>query len=80
MSPRRADLAYLRVLKLGADGLETDTHHALELLLEDGGAWDDAAVEALVRQAPPATMPVLAMPSVDLPPYDALLRERGVTS
>lgn len=78
MSPRRADLAYLRVLKLAADGLETDVHHALELLLEERGAWDDATVEALVRQAPAATMPVLAMPSVDLRPYDALLREQEV--
>ncbi|MEP7162131.1 MAG: hypothetical protein ABI746_13690 [Dermatophilaceae bacterium] len=78
MSPRRADLAYLRVLKLAADGLETDVHHALELLIEDGGAWDDAAVESLVRQAPPATMPVLTMPSVDLQPYDALLSEQEV--
>lgn len=78
MSPRRADLTYLRVLKLAADGLEIDVHHALERLLDAPDPWDDATVAALLGHEPAATAPLVALPPVDLASYDGLLQEREV--
>lgn len=66
------------MLKLAADGLETDVQHALELLLEDGTPWDETSVEELVRHEPLAAAPCLSVPEVDLLTYDALLRTREV--
>ena len=44
LSPRRADIAYLRILKLAARGLETDVAAVLEELLASGQVWDDQTV------------------------------------
>ncbi len=76
MTPRRADLSYVRILKLAADTLECDVHHALELVLEQGGAWDEATIEDLVRPEPMATVPVLERVDVDLTTYDAFLTNK----
>jgi hypothetical protein len=73
MPPRRADLNYVRILKLAADTLECDVHHALELFLEEGGLWDADSVEALVRPRSLTDAPHLAPVAVDLAAYDALL-------
>ncbi len=69
---RRADLAYLRVLKLAATTLEVDVAAALEALLATDAPWDDRTVAARVQ---PTTVPApaLATGAVDLADYDALL-------
>ena len=78
LCPRLADLTYLRVLKLAADGLEVDVHHALEQLLDASDPWDDQTVAALLGHASEATVPPVALPAVDLASYDGLLLEREV--
>jgi hypothetical protein len=73
LPPRRADLAYLRVLKLAATTLEVDVAAALEAVLAAGGPWDERTIAA--RVAPTvAVAPVLAAGAVDLAAYDRLLR------
>jgi hypothetical protein len=72
MTPRKADLTYLRILKLAAAGFETDVAAVLEALLAGGEAWDDETVGRLVK--PPAG--VILGPrtqSVDPSDYDRLL-------
>lgn len=76
LPPRRADLAYLRVLKLAATTLEVDVAAALEALLATDVPWDDRTVAARVQPAV-APAPVLATGVVDLAEYDALLRGRA---
>lgn len=73
-SPRKADLAYLRILKLAARTLETDVATALELLLETKERWDDTDVEQLVAPKP-IPIPDLSCGSVELQAYDRLLSE-----
>ena len=73
-SPRKADLAYLRILKLAARTLETDVAAALELLLETKERWDDTDVEQLVAPKP-IPIPDLSCGSVELQVYDRLLSE-----
>ena len=72
LPPRRADLAYLRVLKLAATTLEVDVAAALEALLAASAPWDDRTVAARVQPAI-AAPPPLATGAVDLAAYDALL-------
>lgn len=73
LSPRKADLAYLRILKLAAEGLETDVAGALEFLLAlPGEDWDDERVAALVRPIS-LHLPELQAPEIDLDLYDRLL-------
>jgi len=72
MSERRADLAYLRILKLAALTLETDVAAVLESLLANDTTWDDETVKA--RLAPPiGTVPDLVPGQVCLAAYDQLL-------
>ena len=71
-SPRRADLAYLRILKLAAKGLESDVAAVLEELLASKKRWDDQTV--LQRLQPyQGTIPDLQQNVVDLKVYDQLL-------
>lgn len=72
LPPRRADIAYLRVLKLAATTLEVDVAAALEALLAADAPWDDRTVAARV-QPDVAPAPVLATGAVDLADYDDLL-------
>jgi len=72
LSPRKADMAYLRILKMAARGLETDVAAVLEALLSSGSAWDEQTVATCV-QPPPAVIPKLSQPMVDLSEYDQLL-------
>ena len=74
LPPRKADLSYLRILKLAADGQENDVAAALKLLLESEEKWDDKNVAELISptlQAPPP----LAEQSVELTAYDQLLTQ-----
>ena len=69
---RRADLAYLRLLKLAAETLEADVAATLATLLAGAEPWDDTTVAQRVRPRLPAP-PELATGTVDLTSYDALL-------
>jgi hypothetical protein len=72
LSPRRADLAYLRVLGLAAQHLETDVEALVAELLATREPWDDRTVADRLRPPPPA-VPALACGTVDLAAYDQLL-------
>lgn len=71
-APRRADLAYLRVLHLAARHLECDVAIALETLIEGGQAWNDADVASLLTVAT-AAVPMMEQPVAQLHVYDRLL-------
>ena len=73
-SPRRADLTYLRILRLAARTMETEVSAALEALLAAPGTWDETDVERLVQ---PEAIPVpqLLCGEVQLQQYDQLLSE-----
>jgi len=76
LSPRKADLTYLRILKLAAQGLETDVTDALELLLTSPTDWDDHTVAELVQPIA-ATLPDLQQQAINLAVYDQLLCLEG---
>ena len=72
LSPRRADIAYLRILKLAARGMETDVAAALEALLNAKTLWDDQTVVEQVQPQLPVP-PGLTQHTVNLTEYDQLL-------
>lgn len=74
LSPRRADIAYLRILKLAAKGLETDLAAELEELLASKEIWDDQTVAERV-QPPHPKIPGLEPNTVNLKEYDQLLSQ-----
>jgi hypothetical protein len=74
LSPRQADLAYLRILKLAAQGLETDVADTLELLLACPQDWDDQSVAERVQPIR-SDLPDLHQPAVNLSDYDQLLSQ-----
>jgi hypothetical protein len=76
LAPRKADLAYLRLLKLAAQGLETDVADALGLLLASPNDWDDHTVAELVQPIA-ASLPDLQPQAVNLALYDQLLGQEG---
>jgi hypothetical protein len=71
-SARKADLTYLRILKLAAGGLETDVAAALEILLTSEKSWDEQAVAELVQPAQ-LVIPELQANPVNLATYDQFL-------
>jgi Mu transposase, C-terminal domain len=71
-SARKADLTYLRILKLAAGGLETDVAAALEILLTSAKHWDDQSVAELV-QPTNVVIPELVAAPVNLATYDQFL-------
>jgi hypothetical protein len=75
-SPRRADIAYLKILKLAADHLETDVEVALKLVLETDECWDDEAIAELVH-TPQSAVPHIDCGQVDLSEYDKLMDREG---
>lgn len=80
-SPRKADLIYLRLLRLAARTLESEVEAALSLLLEGQHPWDETDVEQLMPgQSPSLPVPQLALSLVNLAQYDALLREMAHVS
>ena len=76
LSPRQADITYLRILKQAAAGLETDVAQALGLLLAEQGQnlWDEKTVLDLTQATTiPVAIPLLRVEQVDLSAYDQLL-------
>ena len=72
--PRRADIIYLRVLRLAARTLESDVAAALELLVNRGRQWNETDIEQLLEPEPLA-IPNLNQRTVQLGRYDRLLTE-----
>jgi transposase InsO family protein len=73
-APRKADLIYLRILRLAARYLESEVAATLRLLLDSPDRWDETDVERLF-QPQPLAVPELAQPAINLARYDTLLRE-----
>lgn len=73
--PRKADLIYLRVLRLAARHQESEVAVALSLLLANTTRWDDLDVEQLLQPQMIAETPVVALPVINLNQYDGLLQE-----
>lgn len=73
-SCRKADLIYLRVLRLAARTLESEVADMLNLLLDGQQRWDETDVERLLQ---PQLLPVpeLTLPRINLAQYDRLLQE-----
>jgi hypothetical protein len=74
-SPRKADLAYLRILRLAARHSESEVAIALSLLLAQTTRWDDLDVEHLLQPQPVAATLAMAPPVINLAQYDRLLQE-----
>ena len=74
-SPRKADLAYLRVLRLAVRHQESEVAAALSLLLAQTTRWDDLDVEQLLQTQIVAATPMLAPAVINLDQYDRLLQE-----
>ncbi|MFQ5614222.1 MAG: hypothetical protein ACE5H9_19035 [Anaerolineae bacterium] len=74
-SPRKADLIYLRVLRLAARYLECEVAEALTRLLAETTRWDETDVEGLLPRQKPVAVPALSPPVVNLAQYDTLLQE-----
>jgi hypothetical protein len=72
LTPRTADLAYLRILKLAAYGSENEVAAVLEALLATPTRWDERTVEAQLSP-PTLQLPLLQAPTVNLSDYDQLL-------
>ena len=74
LSPRQADITYLRILKQAAAGLETDVAQALALLLAEPNPWDEKTVLELSQAtAISVAIPLLQAQAVNLSVYDQLL-------
>jgi hypothetical protein len=73
-SPRKADIAYLRILRLAAREMESEVAAALERLLATPERWNETDVEHLL-QPEPVHVPHLACGQVHLQQYDQLLSE-----
>ncbi len=74
LSPRQADLVYLRVLHLAAKTLESDVARTLEDLLRTGQPWNERDVERALHLEP-TPAPALHLQPVQLVLYDQLLQE-----
>lgn len=68
----RADIEYVRILKLAADTMEADVDAALSVLLDAAACFDYSDVEFIVRPRQPER-PVVTIPAPDLHCYDQLL-------
>ena len=73
MTPRRADIEYLRVLHLAASTMECDVQSALDLLLESNELPTVERVRELCGGGRQVTVPTMKAPKVDLSVYDRLL-------
>lgn len=73
--PRKADLTYLRLLRLAARHQESEVAAALSLLLVNTTRWDDLDVEQLLQPQMIAETPVVDLPVINLNQYDGLLQE-----
>jgi hypothetical protein len=73
--PRKADLTYLRILRLAVRHSESEVGTALRLLLAQPTRWDDLDVEQLLQPQRVTATPLVAPPQVNLNQYDRLLQE-----
>jgi hypothetical protein len=73
-SPRKADITYLRILRLAAREMESEVSAALEHLLATKERWDETDVERLLEPEP-VHVPHLVCGQVHLQQYDQLLSE-----
>jgi hypothetical protein len=73
-SPRKADITYLRILRLAARGMESEVAAVLERLLATPERWDETDVERTL-QPEPVHIPQLVCGRVHLQQYDRLLAE-----
>ena len=74
-SPRKADLIYLRILRLAARTLECEVAEALPQLLAHNSRWDENDVERWLEAGLSIPRPALQPPVIDLNQYDNLLPE-----
>ncbi|MBW2690318.1 MAG: DDE-type integrase/transposase/recombinase [Deltaproteobacteria bacterium] len=74
LSPRKADIAFLRILKLAADGMENEVAAVLEDLLNTQASWNDQMVAKRVQPLQPS-IPNLQEHIVNLSEYDRLLSQ-----
>jgi hypothetical protein len=74
-APRKADMAYLRILRLATRHQESEVVAALSLLLANTTRWDDLDVEQLLQPRRVVATPVVAPPEINLDQYDRLLQE-----
>jgi len=74
-APRKADLIYLRILRLAARTLESEVADILNLLLDGQQRWDETDVERLLRCPRLPLIPQLSLPRINLAQYDRLLQE-----
>ena len=78
MTPRRADMDYLRVLHLAASTMESEVEAALDLLLDAGEVPKIERVHELCGSKRQPQVPTMAALQVDLGVYDALLQPMAV--
>jgi hypothetical protein len=71
-SGERADVEYLRILKLAAQAGEPRVTSVLARLLDDMAAFDYVTVQSCI-DPPTPRVPVIRIPAPDLRAYDALL-------
>ncbi len=74
-SPRKADIIYLRILRLAARTLECDVAEALGILLAQEASWDETDVEKILDRQLSIAVPVLTPLTINLSQYDQLLEE-----
>jgi transposase InsO family protein len=74
-APRKADLTYLRILRLAARHSESEVAAALRLLLANTTRWDDLDVEQLLQPQRVTVTPVVQQLEINLDQYDRLLQE-----
>ena len=74
-APRKADLTYLRILRLAARHSESEVVTALSLLLANTSRWDDLDVEQLLQPQRVTAAPVIQQLEINLDQYDRLLQE-----
>jgi hypothetical protein len=71
-APRRADLIYLRILRLAAQTLESEVAGALQLLLDRHARFTESEVAVLLNR-PVSPAPQVVRGEVSLAQYDQLL-------
>jgi hypothetical protein len=74
-APRKADLAYLRILRLAVRHQESEVAAALSLLLTNTTRWNDLDVEQLLQPRRVAVTPMVQQLEINLDQYDRLLQE-----
>ena len=74
-APRKADLTYLRILRLATRHQESEVAAALSLLVAQSTRWDELDVEQLLQPQGMAATPMVDPPVINLAQYDRLLQE-----